>query len=110
MTFPENTCIVITAGAGKATYTVADCEGGETPEPTPSGDALVSYEIVDKVNWSVDQFVLGAVSGTIAVSLYSVASQLNTLFINLSTISRGFPSITIPAIVLSAPFISKFVT
>ncbi len=34
MTFTENTCIVITAGAGKATYTVADCEGGETPEPS----------------------------------------------------------------------------
>lgn len=41
--------------------------------------------IVDKVNWSVDNFVLGAVSGTIAVSIYSVAAQLNTLFINLST-------------------------
>jgi len=41
--------------------------------------------IVDKVNWSVDQFVLGAVSGTIAVSIYSVAAQINTLFINLST-------------------------
>ena len=41
--------------------------------------------IVDKINWSVDQFVLGAVSGTIAVSLYSVASQINTLFVNLST-------------------------
>ena len=41
--------------------------------------------VVDKINWNVDQFVLGAVSGTIAVSLYSVASQLNTLFINLST-------------------------
>ena len=45
--------------------------------------------IVDKINWSVDQFVLGAVSGTIAVSLYSVASQLNTLFINLSTAVSG---------------------
>lgn len=41
--------------------------------------------IVDKINWSVDQFVLGAVSGTIAVSIYSIASQLNTLFLNLST-------------------------
>ena len=40
--------------------------------------------IVDKINWSVDQFVLGAVSGTIAVSLYSVASQVNTLFTSLS--------------------------
>ena len=41
--------------------------------------------IVDKVNWSVDQFVLGAVSGTIAVSVYSAASTINQLFINLST-------------------------
>lgn len=41
--------------------------------------------IVDKVNWSVDQFVLGAVVGTVAVSIYSVASTINQLFINLST-------------------------
>lgn len=45
--------------------------------------------IVDKVNWSVDQFVLGSVSGTIAVSLYSVATNFNTLFINLSTAISG---------------------
>lgn len=45
--------------------------------------------IVDKVNWSVDNFVLGAVSGTIAVSIYSVAAQLNTLFCNLSTAISG---------------------
>lgn len=45
--------------------------------------------IVDKVNWSVDQFILGAISGTTAVSLYSVASTLNTLFINLSTAISG---------------------
>ena len=45
--------------------------------------------IVDKINWSVDQFVLGAVAGTVAVSIYSVASQLNTLFINLSTAVSG---------------------
>ena len=42
-------------------------------------------QIVDKVNWSVDQFILGAVSGTIAVSVYSAAATLNTMFINLST-------------------------
>ena len=45
--------------------------------------------LVDKANWSIDQFILGAVSGTIAVSIYSVASQLNTLFINLSTAISG---------------------
>lgn len=41
--------------------------------------------IVDKINWSVDNFVLGAVSGTVAVSIYSVASTINQLFISLST-------------------------
>lgn len=41
--------------------------------------------IVDKVNWSVDNFILGAVVGTTAVSIYSVAASLNTLFKNLST-------------------------
>lgn len=41
--------------------------------------------IVDKINWSVDQFVLGAVSGTAAVSLYTVASTVNNLFVNLSS-------------------------
>ncbi len=46
---------------------------------------LFIASIVDKANWSVDNFVLGAVSGTVAVSIYSVAAQLNTLFVNLST-------------------------
>lgn len=41
--------------------------------------------IVDKVNWSVDQFVLGSVAGTVAVSIYSAASTINQLFINLSS-------------------------
>lgn len=41
--------------------------------------------IVDKANWSVDNFVLGAVSGTVAVSIYSIAATLNQLFISLST-------------------------
>jgi len=42
--------------------------------------------IVDKVNWSVDQFILGAVSGTVAVSVYAIAANINTIFINLSTV------------------------
>ncbi|MBQ3475395.1 MAG: oligosaccharide flippase family protein [Bacilli bacterium] len=45
--------------------------------------------VVDKVNWSVDQFVLGSVVGTVAVSIYSAASTLNVLFINLSTAISG---------------------
>ncbi len=46
-------------------------------------------EVVNKINWSLDQLILGAVSGTIAVSLYSVASQLNQVFLNLSTAMSG---------------------
>ena len=46
---------------------------------------LFLTSIVDKVNWSADQFILGIVSGTTAVSIYSLATNFNTLFINLST-------------------------
>ncbi len=46
-------------------------------------------QIVDKINWSADQFILGAVSGTVTVSVYSAAATLNTLFINLSTAISG---------------------
>ena len=45
--------------------------------------------VVDKINWSVDQFILGAVAGTAAVSLYAVANQINLMFINLSTAISG---------------------
>ncbi len=42
-------------------------------------------QIIDQINWSLDKFILGVVSGTIAVAVYGVASQLNTLYISLST-------------------------
>lgn len=45
--------------------------------------------IVDRINWSVDNFVLATVSGSIAVSIYNVASQLNTLYINLAATLNG---------------------
>jgi len=41
--------------------------------------------IINQVNWNVDQFILGAVSGTVAVAIYSTAGQLNTLYLNFST-------------------------
>ncbi len=45
--------------------------------------------IVDKINWSLDNFILGAVSGTAAVSVYSIGATINNLFINLSTAVSG---------------------
>ena len=41
--------------------------------------------VVDQINWSVDKFLLGRLSGTIAVAIYGVGGQLNTLYLELST-------------------------
>jgi O-antigen/teichoic acid export membrane protein len=45
--------------------------------------------IVDKVNWSADQFILGTVAGTVAVAIYSVGAQINTYYLNFSTAISG---------------------
>lgn len=45
--------------------------------------------IMDKINWSIDQFTLGIVSGTVAVAIYSVAGQLSQLYLNFSTAISG---------------------
>lgn len=52
--------------------------------------------IMDKINWSLDQFVLGIYSGSVAIAIYSVASQLNQMYINFSTAISGvlLPRIT----------------
>lgn len=52
--------------------------------------------VMDKVYWSTGQFVLGAVSGTIAVSVFAVAIQLESMYMQFSTaISSVFlPKVT----------------
>lgn len=45
--------------------------------------------IVDKVYWGTDQFILGAVSGTIAVAIYNVGSNFTTYFMSFSTAITG---------------------
>ena len=52
--------------------------------------------IMDKIYWSTGQFVLGAVSGTIAVSVFAVAIQLEGMYMQFSTaISSVFlPKVT----------------
>lgn len=52
--------------------------------------------IVDKIYWSTDQFILGAVSGTISVAIYSVASTLNNYYMSFSTATSGvfLPKVT----------------
>lgn len=52
--------------------------------------------IVDKINLNIDQFILGSVIGTIEVAIYTVASQIHTIYISLSTAINGvlLPKIT----------------
>lgn len=45
--------------------------------------------IIDKINWTLDQFVLGIVSGTTEVAIYSVASHLMSMYINFSVALSG---------------------
>lgn len=45
--------------------------------------------IMDKINWSLDQFILGTMCGTVVVAIYSVASQLNQMYLNFSTAITG---------------------
>ena len=42
-------------------------------------------QIIDQVNWSVDKFLLGRLSGTTAVAIYGVGGQINTLYLQFST-------------------------
>ena len=52
--------------------------------------------IMDKIYWSTGQFVLGAVAGTVAVSVYAVAIQLQSMYLQFSVaISSVFlPKVT----------------
>ena len=51
--------------------------------------------VMDKINWNVDQFVLGTICGTTVVAIYSVASQLNQMYLNFST---GISGVLLPKI------------
>ena len=42
-------------------------------------------QIIDQVNWSVDKFLLGRMSGTAAVAVYGVGAQINSLYLQTST-------------------------
>lgn len=52
--------------------------------------------IMDRIYWSTGQFVLGAVSGTVAVAVFAVAIQFQTMYMSFSTAIAGvfLPRIT----------------
>lgn len=52
--------------------------------------------IMDKINWSVSQFILGIYSGSVAVAIYAIAAQLNQMYMSFSTAISGvmLPKVT----------------
>lgn len=45
--------------------------------------------VIDQINWNVDAFLIGRYIGTVEVAVYGVASQINNLYMNLSTSVSG---------------------
>ena len=45
--------------------------------------------VVNQINWNVDRFIIGRFRGTIEVATYSVAAQLNSYYLQLSTAISG---------------------
>lgn len=41
-------------------------------------------QIIDQINWNVDKFILGIYSGTVGISIYSLGSVINNLYLNFS--------------------------
>ncbi|RNE43146.1 putative membrane protein EpsK [Lacticaseibacillus paracasei] len=50
---------------------------------------ILANEITDQINWNIPNFLLGIISGAKSVAVFGVASQIKTVFINLSTTLSG---------------------
>lgn len=50
---------------------------------------ILANDITDQINWNIPNFLLGMLSGAKSVAIFGVASQIKTVFINLSTTLSG---------------------
>lgn len=50
---------------------------------------IVLNQIIDMVNWNMDKFILGMVSGTAMVAIYSLGATFNTYTLSFSTAISG---------------------
>ena len=71
MVFTENTCIEITAGSGKATYTVVDCEGGDNPGDDPVVTPATYYITGNDVLFGTKAWAADAVAMTENAGVYT---------------------------------------
>ena len=45
--------------------------------------------IIDQINWNVDKFLLGRIVGSVAIAIYSVGAQINTIFVQVSDMTAS---------------------
>ena len=75
MTFTENACIEITAGSGKATYTVVDCGGSVDPNPNPSTYYVTGNDALFGANaWKSDAIAMTEAEGVYTHTFTAVAA------------------------------------
>lgn len=41
-------------------------------------------QVIDQINWSVDRYLLGRMSGSTEVAVYSLGGQINTMYLSIS--------------------------
>ena len=46
-------------------------------------------EVINQINWSVDKFLLGRFAGTVAVAIYGLGGQINSMYLQFSTSISG---------------------
>lgn len=51
--------------------------------------------LIDQINWNIDKYILGRVSGTNEVAVYGIGAQLNSVFMSLGT---GISSVFAPRV------------
>lgn len=51
---------------------------------------ILINQIINQINWNLDKFLLGRMAGTAAVAIYSVAAQLNSMYMQLE---NAIPSV-----------------
>lgn len=45
--------------------------------------------IIDQINWNVDKYLLGRMVGSIAIAVYSVGAQINTIYMQVSDMTAS---------------------
>lgn len=47
---------------------------------------IFMYQIIDQINWNVPKFILGRLDGTVAVAIFSLGANLNSMFMSFSNV------------------------